>query len=30
VPHSPRDAHRYSSFVIECIGDLSLIEKQII
>ena len=28
VPHSPRDAHRYPSLVIECIGDLALSEIQ--
>jgi hypothetical protein len=29
VPHSPRDAHRYSSLVIECIGDLSPTDKRL-
>jgi hypothetical protein len=28
VPHSPRDAHRYSSFVNECIGDFALTDKR--
>lgn len=26
VPHSPRDAHGYSSLVNECIGDYALFE----
>jgi hypothetical protein len=28
VPHSTRDAHRYSSFVNKCIGDLSSNESR--
>ena len=27
VPHSPRDALRYSSLVNECIGDIALIDR---